>query len=135
MTGRSMNHQSTARNKVLKMKSELDKWAKRHCYPIDLGDGDKGYVKPMLFRDMDALSQIETTITSTQRTHWFLACCVCDENSQPLLPAKSAEESGEQFLARAKDVFGEWETPTIQKAMAAITKIVTPTATDTLVKN
>jgi hypothetical protein len=117
------------------MAGELDKWAKRHCYPVDLGDNDNGYVKPMRFRDMDSLSKMESNITSTQRTQWYLACCLCDETGQSLVPEKAAEETGEQFLKRIDDIFGEWETPMISKAMAAIMKVISPTDPDTLVKN
>lgn len=117
------------------MVAELDKWAKRHCYPVDLGDDVKGYVKPMRFRDMDSLAKMEQSITSTQRTQWYLAYCLCDENAQTLVPEKASDETGDQFLARIDSIFGEWETPTISKAMEAIMKVISPTDPDTLVKN
>ena len=117
------------------MASELDKWAKRHCYPVDLGDGVNGYVKPMKFSDMDALSKVENDITSAERTQWYLACCTCDETSATLIPERGQDESGADFLKRAKEVFGEWETTTVSKAMEAIVKVCNPTKLDDLVKN
>lgn len=112
------------------MASELDKWAKRHCFPVDLGDGVKGYVKPMTFKQM----RIDETFDANQRTVWYLACCVCDETGTALIQQNSDEDIA-AFLLRAADVVGDWDSTVIKSAMDAITKIISPTDTDTLVKN
>ena len=112
------------------MASELDKWAKRHCYPVDLGDGVKGYLKPMTFKQM----RVDESFDPNERTIWYLACCLCDENSQSLI-SQGPDEDVRTFLGRALDLIGEWDSTVIRKAMDSITKIITPTDPDVLVGN
>ena len=112
------------------MAGELEKWAKRHKYPVDLGDGITCYVKPMTFSQM----RVDADFDANERTVWYLACCLCDETSAQLIPQEDGEDI-KTYLARASETINPLEAPVVRKAMDAITRIMSPTDTDTLVKN
>ena len=112
------------------MASEIDKWNRRKCFPIDLGDGIQGYVQPMTFGQV----RIGKAAAADDKTAWYLACCVCDEKSQPLI-SQNTDESTDAFIERASVFYGGLSGPTVAKAMEAIAKVTSPADQSVIEKN
>lgn len=112
------------------MASEIDKWAKRACYPVELVDGEKGYVRKMSLGQLRAQKKLD----DEDKTFYILACCLCSESGIPLITRDKTEEVS-AFVARAIELLDDFSQDNIQLAMNAVYKISNPPDQDTLVKN
>lgn len=112
------------------MASEIDKWKKRKAYPVQLLNGEIGYVGKMSFGQL----RNQSKLGASDKTAFVLASCLCDSEGNLLIERKP-EESLEQFVERAavelEDLSSEFITP----AMEAIAKITSPPDAETLQGN
>ena len=110
--------------------SELDKWAKRKCYPVALPSGDTGYVTKMTLGQLREQSKLDPD----QKTVFILACCVVNEDGTPVAPRDKGEQLVD-YVNRANELLYNFGQDNITTAMQAIRDVSTPPAADEQVKN
>lgn len=115
--------------------SELDKWAKRKCYPVTLHDGAVVHVSKMSLGELREQAKLDPN----DKTVFILASSLVDADGNKVLPRLKTEtgtrEPLAEYVERTAEELYEFGGDNIAEAMKAITRITTPPAEDTLVKN
>lgn len=113
------------------MASEMEKWARRKCYPVPLLDGETGYVSKMDFGQLDDSYKVD----ASDKTAFVVACCMCTESGIPVIPPRGDDEELNDFVARAKKEIRRFSTDNTKAFVEAVTKVTTPNDHGENVKN
>lgn len=108
----------------------LDKYKKRAAYPIDLGDGDLGYVRALTFGEIERLNALAKEF----KTPFVMGCAMVDNKGQGLFN-QPPDQADVDFAAAVRKELADVSTETIAKLSEGIGRIGKAPDQETVLKN
>lgn len=108
----------------------LDKCKKRRCYPVDLGDGDKIFVRALTNDEIDRVQAIDTDIAIPL----IIGLGLVDESRSQVLPLVSPETENE-WAIRLRTELKDMPADTTNQLVESIRRVSRAQPVEEIAKN